>query len=481
MDNNDNRFSDFDEIKNLIYDAESRTLNIPTSDDEPDEDVEQYRRKETEREKERSERLKKKNDKKVDQILKQPKKRGEEKPSSPSDTELRPKSEKQSGKKKFDFKRLLNKKLIVAVAIVLLLTFAVVLFANSDALSFDSIKNFVQYGIFNQDPDHTFPIDVKGESVSAGNFQAMGRYLVYASDSKFASVNSYGRTVYSSSMAFSAPVMVTSNDYILLYNLGGTGFEIDMLDKNVYTSSAENKIVTADIIDNGTYALVTQSDGYLSKLYVYNKDNEQIFAYSYADYYITSVTLSSSGRFAAVSGVSALDGTEISAVYIHDFTEEEPVVFKEFEGNFIYEIEYLSDSVVCAVADHSAFGIKTRSGDTKETSFEGKTLTAYDINTDTDTFSVSLSRSGDGRNCDVYNFNSSGDLSSSFSTDLRIISLSTYKGRVAALSSDTVYLYNKSGSLISETAAGLDTHAIALYSDSDAYVLSSGDISTLRL
>lgn len=482
MKNKGKRFSDKKENNEIIYDAESKDAMIPTSDDEPDEDVREYRKKEAQKARERDERLKQKNDEKMEKIIRKRQKkdsRHERKVLTYEEMPLDEVPEELTTKKK---KRKLNRKrILIAVAIVLLISLAVFMFVNADVISIDSIGNFFKYGLFNQDSDEGFPIEVQGENISSGNFDAFGQYLVYVSDSKIATVNSYGRTVYTSSMALSTPVLTTSKDYIMVYNLGGTGFEIDVLDKNIYSSTAENKIIVADVSDSGAYALVTQSDGYLSKLYVYNKDNEQIFAYSYADYYITGVSVNSAGTMAAVSGISALDGVEISAVYVHDFTSADPVVFQEFQGDFIYDVSYLSDSVICAIGSTSAYGIKTRSGDVETTSYEGKTLTAYDINTDTDTFSISLSRSGDGRNCDIYSFNSSGKLSNQFSTDLRVISLSTYKNRVSALSSDTVYLYSKDGGLISEKEAGLDTHAIAMYTGSDAYILSSSKISTLKL
>ena len=480
MKNKGRRFSDEKDPKEVIYDADSRDAEIPTSDDEPDEDVREYRRKEAKRARERDERLKKKNDEKMEKIIKNRQKKERLHEREVLSYEDMPLPERPQKKIK-QTRKLNRKRVLIAVAIVLLLSLAVFMFVNADMLSFDSVRNFFKYGVFNQDPDESFPISVQGENISSGNFDTMGKYLVYASDSRLCTVNNYGKTVYTSSMALSTPVLVTSRDYVLLYNLGGTGFEIDTLDKNVYSSTAENKIIVADIADNGVYAIVTQSDGYLSKLYVYNKDNEQIFAYSYADYYITGVTLNSNGTLVSVSGISALDGEEISSVYVHDITLADPIVFRELEGDFIYDVSFLTDSCVCAIGSSAAYGVKTRSDDVEITSYEGKTLTAYDFNDDTDTFVVSLSRSGDGRNCDVYRFNSSGKLTSQFSTDLRIISLSTFKNRIAALSADHVYLYSKDGFSISQKEAGLDTHAVSMFSGSEVYVLSSGDISVLKL
>ena len=226
---------------------------------------------------------------------------------------------------------------------------------------------------------------------------------------------------------------------------------------------------------------MTQSEGYLSKLYAYNKDNEKIFAYSFADYYVTSATLSSSGTYAVVSGLSALNGDEITSLYVLDFTKETPAQMQEFEENIIYEVCYLNDTYACAVGKSAAYVINTRNGQVESSDYQGRTLTAYSINTDTHTFSLSLSRSGDGRNCDIFSYNTNGTLSRSFETDLRVISMSSYKGRVALLTPDSLYLYNKDGGLVSRKSAGLDPHAVVLYTSADAYVLDTSEIRAVAM
>ncbi|MDO4748705.1 MAG: hypothetical protein Q4A12_05990, partial [Eubacteriales bacterium] len=112
----------------------------------------------------------------------------------------------------------------------------------------------------------------------------------------------------------------------------------------------------------------------------------------------------------------------------------------------------------------------------KTTNYDGKTLTAFDINTETETYTLSLSRSGDGRMCDIFTFTTDGVLDNVISTDLMIKSLSTYKDAVAALSTNIVYLYSKDGDLESETKVGLEPHCVVLYSTSDAYVLGLSEI-----
>nr|WP_316614224.1 DUF5711 family protein [uncultured Ruminococcus sp.] len=387
------------------------------------------------------------------------------------------KKEPPSKKKKFPVKR------IIAVAVIIVILFVVVFAVfNSDRFSVHNISNFFKYGVFNQQSEEKFPLDIKGERVNAGNFDCIGQDICYVSDTKTATLNNYGRTLFTEQHAFINPVLTVSDKGALVYNLGGIGYQLIDKEGTVYSAEAKDNLLTADFADNGVYALVTQSSGYLSKLYVYNEENEQIFAYSFADYYVTSVTLDSSGAKAVVSGLSALNGVENSALYVLDFTQEKPLAVKEIENDIIYQVKYLSDKYVCAVGHNASYVLNTgKDGDLQTNSYEGRALTAFDINDDTNTYTVSLSSSGDGRNCDILSYSTAGNSVKSFSVDKKIINISTYKGRVALLTGDSVMLYSKDGKSYSEKELNSDPHTVVMYTSSDAYVLCTGYIDSVSL
>lgn len=376
-----------------------------------------------------------------------------------------------------------RKSIIFALVIILVLVVAVLGFANRDRLTFSNIKNWVQYGVLNKDKEEQFPLSTDGDVINNGNFTRIDSNLLYASDTKFATLNSYGRTIFSYPQSFTSPALskAADCDLSIVYNLGGKEFYINDLDETIYSGEAQDNILVADVSKSGVYAVVTAKDGYLSKLYVYSKDHKQIFAYSFADYYITSVSLDSKGKTAVLSGISAHDGSQLSCVYLLDFKKEEPVVFEEINENILYYVEHLNNNYCCIIGENACYTLNARTKSLKTTNYDGKTLTAFDVNTDTDTFTLSLSRSGDGRMCDVFSFSTSGALKHEFSTDLMIRSISTYKNRVSALTTDTLYLYTKDGHELSETTAGLAPHCAVLYSKNDAYVLGASEIRRLDL
>lgn len=379
-------------------------------------------------------------------------------------------------KRKISLKRLIV--IFIAVLILFVLIFVVL---NADLISCENASNFVQYGILNNRKDESFPVNLEGASISNGNFSRMGNDLCYASDTKFSIVNTYGREVYSNLISFINPILASSDEYSLVYSLGDKDFFIASKKGLVYQSESKDKILVASINNNGEYALVTESDGYLSKLYVYNKDNEQIYAYSFADFYITSVDLSENGRRIALSGVSALHGKEISAIYVLDISKEDPVCFEKIEGEILYKIGLLGNNYGCAIGKTASYSFKINSKEFNKIDYEGKTMSSFAISRNSSLFYVALSRSGDGRNCDIVSVDNNGKIIGTNETELQITSLSAYKNRVLALSSSDVYLFAPNGNQISKVYLDIEPRCAILFTSKNAYILGVSDISSIGL
>lgn len=459
---------------------ESRITENTLSDEATQLDEKHEDEEEKEKDLKRDQRLKDKNAKKLDKLMKKQKKREEKSDREVLSYEDMPLKERERSSAKKSGKS--GKKKLIIVLLILLVVFgAVFIFANTNKLSWHNIRNYVKYGLLNQKSEEQFPVSIQGENVDIGNFTRMGQDVCYASDTKLQIINNYGRLEYTTQHGFLNPVMKASDQYAMIYSLGGTGYQINNYEKMLFSGTAEERIVTGAINDNGVYALVTTSKGYLSKLQVYDNENEKIFGYSFADYYVTSVSLAPNGKCAVVTGLSALNGAEISSLYVLDFTKDKPLYQEEVDDNIFYDVQYLNDSYACAVGNGAVSTINTKNGEVNTMKYDGKTLTCYCFNRDTDTASVSLSRSGDGRNCEIYSFKTDGTVSDSFETEYMVKCISTYKGRIALLTPDVIYLYSKDGQVVSQYETSTEPQAIVLYTTDDAYVLDTNGISVVKI
>lgn len=369
--------------------------------------------------------------------------------------------------------KLNKKKLIVAAAVIVVLFLVVLVYFN-----FGSITSCIGNNLSGED----FSISVSGMSVDSGNFRAFSKGLCYTTDTGFVYVDSQGEKVYSEQHGFARPIMKTSSDMAIVYDLDSTGFSIYSTVNEEYSSDAEDKILLADISADGSYALVTECNGYNAKLIAYSPEHQKKFAYSFSDYYITSMALSSNADSAVVTGISADEGVSVSAVYILDFTKEEPVAKHIIESEVIFDCDFLSNKSVCLVGSSGAYIINgSKFSEVTKKSYSQMTLTAYDINTDVGVVALSLSRSGDGRNCSIEYVNSSGKTEKTIETDCAIISISTYKDRVAVSDTTTAYLYRYNGDLLKSYQIGSDCKQIRLHSTTGLYLLGLSEIAGITL
>lgn len=367
--------------------------------------------------------------------------------------------------------RLDKKKVFIALGIIVLLVLCVLLYFCRGSLS--SCVNGISTG-------NSFTSNVSGSSVDAGNFRTFSQGLCYASDTGFICLDSEGRELFSTQHGFASPVMKTSDSAALVYDLGSTGFLIADTAHVIYSSDAEYNIYLADIAPDMSYALVTEESGYNAKLSAYTSEHKIRYSYSFSEYYITSMALSPDGSGAVICGISADEGNSVSVIYVVDFGKEEPVAKHIVAGDLIFDCNYLSRNAVCAIgSDASYVANGSKFSELCKKSYSQMTLTAYDINTDVGVLALSLSRSGDGRNCSVEYVNASGQTEKTIETDLALISVSTYKDRLAVCDTKGVHLYRYNGELLSSKEINSDCKQIRLASANYVYILGLSDINGL--
>ncbi|MBR1730993.1 MAG: hypothetical protein IJ725_00975 [Ruminococcus sp.] len=371
------------------------------------------------------------------------------------------------------------KRILIVVGILLVLGLVVFAIANRENLTPEKISNWFRYDVLGSH-DTGYPVKVVGTTVNEGNFYG-DNGVTYISDTAYESVSPTGNELCYTRHSFSKPMLNCDGDNVIVYNLGGNGYAIGTKKalNRFKTTKEENYIITADINSEGYYCVVTQADGYLSKLFVYNKDNEQVYAYSFAQYYINAVSLNNNGTGCVACGVSGDSGSLSGIAYILDFTREEPTATFSLDENFVYDVKYLSSSKACLVCSNSSFMLDIGGGSLNQVDYGNMELTAYDIDADTDTLTLSLSRSGDGRLCSIEYIDSSGKVINVNDTKHSIESISVYKNHIGILDSGECYIYDTDGKKLGKAEAGNGAVAIRLEDVDKAYVLGINDIKKI--
>lgn len=367
------------------------------------------------------------------------------------------------------------KKIIIGVCIALATGLIVFAFANRDKLTWDNISTWWTYDVLGN-AGNGYPVNIVGTEVKSGNFTVNQGHVAYASDTSFITLNSTGSEVANVQLRYSKPVMKSSDNRYLTYGLGDTGYQIQSFDSNLYTGEAEGVVYTGDISSNGVYCLVTEGNGFLTTLYVFNKDNNRIYKYSFSEYYINSVALNSDGSGCVACGITSNSGAMQTGVYVLDFQKEEPVAKYEINDDSIIDCKYLNNNRVALVGESASYIIKIGDENYVTASYEDKPIVNYCFNPETNSYTIALSKSGDGRSCVLISYNDSGEETRKIDTEYGTESISMYKGVIAVLDGNTAYAYNNSGQLIYSCDTGTGSKRLILNSDSTAYVLSINQV-----
>ena len=179
--------------------------------------------------------------------------------------------------------------------------------------------------------------------------------------------------------------------------------------------------------------------------------------------------------------MSSDKGSAVTGVYVLDFSQEKPVSTYKISGDSVLDCKYLTSDTAVLVGSQASYIVKKGEKNYKTVSYEDKTLSNYCFNTDTSTYTMALSRSGDGRSVALISYNSNGEAQYTINTEHKADSLSVYKGTVAILDGNVVYGYNQNGDLLYSTNSGTGSKKIVLASDYTAYILSVNQIRFITL
>ncbi|MBR4895975.1 MAG: hypothetical protein IKZ41_06080 [Clostridia bacterium] len=181
-----------------------------------------------------------------------------------------------------------------------------------------------------------------------------------------------GTQIIADPLNYADPVLAPSEKYMLVYDMGGTGYAVYNQLTGIVSKETEGKIIAADIADDGSLALVTRSKDtkFVVELYnaAFNKTMEV-----YKDGYVLGVAMAPDGKqFLVASAVQA--STDFNCeIQVCERGSDEPVSKETIAHAMPLAVRATDDGylVLCdtAVYYYSRYGTVT-----KTVSLAGMTL-----------------------------------------------------------------------------------------------------------
>lgn len=184
----------------------------------------------------------------------------------------------------------------------------------------------------------------------SGDYALYKNGLVSASNNEIKIFNATGRVTLTSGDIFAEPVIVTSNKYFIVYDLGGHKFSVYNSFKRIETVSLDGKIAYAAMCEDGDFVIVEKTQDYNSVVRTYNESCELVSKYSTSGYAL-SAEMSENGKYTAVLTTSVKDGEMSAKLTVLKQNRKRVYAEVELEGVTPYECRFIDNNriaVVCA-------------------------------------------------------------------------------------------------------------------------------------
>lgn len=322
-----------------------------------------------------------------------------------------------------------------------------------------------------------YPISLE----SSNTINAVSRgtsYYYVLTDTRINAFSVGGKKIYSYAHGFENPVLKTSKTRAMVFDQGGNELLIYNLASLKGTIKTESEIITANISDSGTYAVVTQSDTYASAVSVYDKQSKLIYEWYSSEDTVNNVAVSPNGKKIAVSAFNASSGNYKSKVSVLNFNSAAPEFTEEYEGAPVLNLDTAHSAGFSAVTANRIDFIN----------WSGYEKTGY-----TNEYPISMFRSGSGGSAAVFSresdrtdnrvavFNSKGKLKAEFEFKGIISDIQISGGHIYCISDTEIYLLGPDGAVLRSAECGFGAVRLAVTGTNIAAVITDNRIDRIKL
>lgn len=369
----------------------------------------------------------------------------------------------------------LRGKIIKIIVILLVAGIAVFCWLNRENLHPETVLDWIQEKIAGNGIGDGYPAPIVGSVVEKSNFLSSNGEMVMVSDTHLTVMNDSAKELLSRQHSFTNPVLKRSGTRMLIYNLGGKNYQVESYAETLKKDSLQAKIFAGAISSDGTYALLTEEEGYFGMITVYTPENKEQFRYRFSSIYPSAVAVDGTYKKAVVAGVNAKDGALLSSIYVLGLNEsaaQEPIA--QYEDTLFFDGIICPDGTIVMVGDTRTVVIPAGESP-KEYTYSAGCLTSYSLGETMTALCVLPYEGAPGG--DLILLDHSGNVSHKIGLQHEMESVSIFGNTAAVLGNGMVEAFSiTEGASVGTASSGTDAVAIALRNESSVYILGVSEI-----
>lgn len=358
------------------------------------------------------------------------------------------------------------------------------LWINREYLTWDNLREWAKLQVLGEESGDGFPVPITGSTIYHYNFMSYNGAAVMLSDTALTVVNGEGKEVFSLRHDLNQPILQSSAGQFLMYNSGSTGYTVLSGTEVRVSGVAEQDIIAGAVAANGRFALGLAGEYGASRLEVFLETGKLQYEYAFANDYITAVALNHNGTQGAVCTARSDKGEMVSKLTIFDFSQTEPVAQYETRDNLLFAAYWSENGSLYGVGDAALVSGRSSDFEFTEFDYQGRQLTAYRLAANRAFLSISAYEHAGPSTLMILNGSEAYGESNPIRVEMdkRIESISVSGGTVGMLAgAEAVFCEYSTGRELARTGAGADAKSLALFSESQAYVLGVSEVRTVEV
>ncbi len=339
-----------------------------------------------------------------------------------------------------------NIKTLIIIAITAVMVYITGIYGASLAYFGD----FISSGLTLIQIGRGFPIEEDFSSVLQS--EKMGTGLCVLTPDYLNIYSPTGKEIFTYSHAMQTPVISTSKNRAVIYELNGTTLKVANGHNILFQQEMTNNIIHADISNSNQISVTTRSSSYNGEVSVFNYNMKQRFVWYCATGYPIYSCLSNSGDRLAVNTVQTDAGTLKCDIYVIDASKGKEL-FSINCSEYPVKIEFLNDDKIL-VAYTNKISIYSISKNDEIYSYDFVEAGIQALHTGGSYITVAYGGASNNQSSKISVL--SQDLKEKFVIEApeKIKSISVSQSRIFALGYNNLYEYDFSANLVNTVATG---------------------------
>ncbi len=272
-------------------------------------------------------------------------------------------------------------RVLTYILLLVMVVFIVTMFSvRRDEITVENLRYFLRYIDTRQaEKSATTDTIVYGDTESIAKFGVYRNGLVAVGRDRVQIFDLTGEEILDINQSNSAPQLLTSDEYMMIYNIGGTTFQLYNSLSKEYEEAYAYPIGCAALGDSGTFLLTTRSMEYRSVVNVYNPKFEQIYRWYSPDKHVMDASFRDGDEEFVIAALGTRDdGTCYAVIILSQTDREEKRAQMTLPDEIIYRARYTADGGLVLVGGKAVYVYDTEMNLVSTVSYGGYTPVMLD-------------------------------------------------------------------------------------------------------